>query len=1252
MGLLPLSHHLSLIKDCYPPWSSSTAGTPIPPPLSNPLSKLIFYSLSRPQKSPKLLNALLNRLPPPSSSSSSTTSINGTKRQEVGVTLEILKEVVDQWGASAREDASGFIRGVVAGEGLKGAEIGLRRGAGGPSGGSQDGDVELAQRSAALFASVATYLCPPFFAEASSLQSVGNGDGMGRVYFRCLKLVGEMAGSRNPALRRIALVTMSATAKAEFLVAAPSMRDYELQVDEILPILLRNLVDEAGDLHELRQELPRLHSTASTQLSPLLSARKPPSFHSTSTSKNSITAQSSANLALLSLAPLTSLFALCPSPLATSYLFSHLSQFLDTYSNGVLWHAQSQEFVLFLLRDVVRGAGGGGGGGERVGEWVLRTLELELEDEKEGSGRGRGHEMVTLLYVLKHLFDETDRAQQGSLIGESEGARVEAMGGRRLVNPQAALRVLLNLLGSIPSQAPSSIADDHDAQNDPSIAGLLLKPAYAALTALADSCTVSSSSIGIDSDVLSALVQQTTLHLRSLLVQQTSSSPLQVSGNGQGDVAANRVIKALGILVAAGDSGGATPNVVEQNGLPGTGHEDLSGERVVGNGNGKGYADGDQEAGGRNRLRKGSESDTPPLLSASPPFAPPVAFIPTANGHSSHQASDSNGTIRLPGLVLGAPVNLVNGDDTLRAPVSSNGSASSSRPPIPSAILTPASPSTPQASSSFPSFPPSAVPPITPPTTTTTTTANTTTAGSHFPTPPDYTRSPARTRNHHQLRINPTAFAGSLFTLSYPSSPTLRQAYGKVLRRFVAGQVCSGTVIEVEMQGGGEERSREGDWWKALFEQVRRLAGGEFARAVDESEVRKGAEIEGDDDEETRASAPMGTGTEGLLLPTAQDYSLLLSLLSALFPPTSSALAGIPPSPSLSLLLEALPAFLSLQSSLAEKWEQTERKNGKGDLVRAHACKELGVTGVLGMARVWGVGEVEVMAREALDRMRPLVTPSSPPPTSFSSSSSIPVPLQEPHSGFAARPTLSSSSPPLDADRVIESFSANEWVRRAGKEIGIVGEALREALTGSALSANEPSVSLSGLSLSSSLNRPTRASHSYVNLSLSASASPSSPPPPFPNLNPRTRRISSASHSSPLGSDRFSGLNSLNGNGSPASGSVSRHVSLSPSYVSHRTTQTTSSSLRAPSLADLQASLCSFSSHPGTRTGTASGGRSIASSVETGATGATRRRRRTEKLGREVVLENIGKAKGSGGGRRRSGTGASAISSTEGTGAE
>lgn len=214
MGLLSTPNHQALIRDCYPPHSSSSSSSQgsLPQPVSNALSKLTFYAVNRPAKIPKVVAALVERATKARAGSSTHKS-----RQDLAVTVEILRALVVECGESGKDGAGELIKGAIAEDALRVAEMAL----GGE--GAKDGlvattaqikrekrDPEMEARGASLvrletgkrdhglladkltlaqFLAFATFLTPPF---------VGVADGVGRHYLRCLSLLSGLAQLQAP----------------------------------------------------------------------------------------------------------------------------------------------------------------------------------------------------------------------------------------------------------------------------------------------------------------------------------------------------------------------------------------------------------------------------------------------------------------------------------------------------------------------------------------------------------------------------------------------------------------------------------------------------------------------------------------------------------------------------------------------------------------------------------------------------------------------------------------------------------------------------------------------------------------------------------------------------------------------------------------------------------------------------------------------------------------------------------------------
>lgn len=124
MGLLPTPNHVALIRDCYvQPHSSSSsspsASAPLPQPASNALSKLTFYAVNRPTKIPKVVAHLVER------ASKARASSGPKARADLAVTVDIVRGLVVETGESGKEGAGELIKGAMAEEALRVAEMAL-----------------------------------------------------------------------------------------------------------------------------------------------------------------------------------------------------------------------------------------------------------------------------------------------------------------------------------------------------------------------------------------------------------------------------------------------------------------------------------------------------------------------------------------------------------------------------------------------------------------------------------------------------------------------------------------------------------------------------------------------------------------------------------------------------------------------------------------------------------------------------------------------------------------------------------------------------------------------------------------------------------------------------------------------------------------------------------------------------------------------------------------------------------------------
>lgn len=123
MGILPTPNHVALIRDCYvqphSPASYGSAPAPLPQPASNALSKLTFYAVNRPTKIPKVVAHLVER------ASKARASSGPKARQELGITVDIVRGLVVETGESGKEGAGELIKGAIAEEALRVAEMAL-----------------------------------------------------------------------------------------------------------------------------------------------------------------------------------------------------------------------------------------------------------------------------------------------------------------------------------------------------------------------------------------------------------------------------------------------------------------------------------------------------------------------------------------------------------------------------------------------------------------------------------------------------------------------------------------------------------------------------------------------------------------------------------------------------------------------------------------------------------------------------------------------------------------------------------------------------------------------------------------------------------------------------------------------------------------------------------------------------------------------------------------------------------------------
>ncbi|BGP21202.1 cellular morphogenesis-related protein [Rhodotorula toruloides] len=472
MGILPTPNHQALIRDCYPPYSSSSPGS-LPQPVSNSLSKLAFYAINRPTKLSKVLAILLER-----ANKARPGAGSGKARQELAVTTEIVRGLVVESGESGKEGSGELVKAALAETALKVAEMALGGAGGGATAQVKSGgkrDPELEARGASLFHAVATYLTPPFF---------GTSDGMGRQYLRCVSLLSSLAqlsGRENVESRYVALKALEGAAKSEFLYTTGG--HYDTQVGEIVPALLSNLADVP--VEDLRDEQSTILSSEKSlaTLSSSLASRKTPSISPPSESPRLV---STALTSLLLLSRLSTL----PQLLA---LHNSLATFLDRYSHGSLWHASSQAHVLFFARAIIAAARSSHRAAA-VMWWSDQVGEI-FENESP-------HRSVTLLFVLKHLVDPEADAHVGDE-RETGDLRVEGLSAAGILSTLADLLVRRARLSS-PSVSPSASrihssagtprrSDTADTDDDP-----LLRPILTTVGALARASATTGYSTQLD----------------------------------------------------------------------------------------------------------------------------------------------------------------------------------------------------------------------------------------------------------------------------------------------------------------------------------------------------------------------------------------------------------------------------------------------------------------------------------------------------------------------------------------------------------------------------------------------------------------------------------------------------------------------------------------------------------------------------------------------------------------------------------
>ncbi|KAM0752979.1 hypothetical protein T439DRAFT_323596 [Meredithblackwellia eburnea MCA 4105] len=299
MGLLPVSNHQALIRDCYPTKILTTTPISELKPDSNALSKLCFYSQGRPKKLPKVAQAILER-----AERDARTSSGAKPRAQLAVTVDIVRGLVSECRAELHCFAE---------QALKVAELALGRKEAGQR------DPVLEARGAALFHAVSVF----------SSASVALDNALIKQYFRCLSMISSMAqlGSKEATSRWIALSALDGAVASELLYAAAS--DYEGQIRLIVPALFYNCIDLP--VPELRKHFDESSTDTSSPSSlGLVAARKSSPI---TVPEATPTASTLASKAVRSLRTTVRL----SHGVQLSTKLSATSDWLDRHAKGALW---------------------------------------------------------------------------------------------------------------------------------------------------------------------------------------------------------------------------------------------------------------------------------------------------------------------------------------------------------------------------------------------------------------------------------------------------------------------------------------------------------------------------------------------------------------------------------------------------------------------------------------------------------------------------------------------------------------------------------------------------------------------------------------------------------------------------------------------------------------------------------------------------------------------------------------------------
>ncbi|GAA5891770.1 hypothetical protein JCM8208_002879 [Rhodotorula glutinis] len=522
MGLLPTPNHVALIRDCYvQPHSSSSsspsASSPLPQPASNALSKLTFYAVNRPTKIPKVVAHLVER------ATKARASSGPKARADLAVTVDVVRGLVVETGESGKAGAGELIKGAMAEEALRVAEMAL-----GGEGGRGDlfstaqvrsgkRDPEMEARGASLFHAVATFLTAPF---------LGASDGVGRQYLRCLSLVSGLAqlqGPGNAESRFIALKALDGAARSEYLYATGG--EYDRQVEELVPALLRNCLDT--DIDDLRHNLSTtLDDDKSLRPNPTSLAARKTSSISLPDDSSKLPADSSVALPILLL-----LSRLSTVPQLLS-LHASFASFLDQHETGYLWHGESQPVVLFLARAFLAAAPAGHRA-PVVAWWSDQAGDIYDRDTQ--------HRSITLLFVLKQLIEPSTATTP-----QSEEVAVEGLSAGGVLNTLAELLVRRARLSS-PVGTPNGLRESPALGSDPTPTDPdpLLRPLLAVVAALARSSAARGYPSQLD-DLASDVIDL----LRALKLEEGRAERLVSGMTGEEKCRAKvRVVKALRTLL-------------------------------------------------------------------------------------------------------------------------------------------------------------------------------------------------------------------------------------------------------------------------------------------------------------------------------------------------------------------------------------------------------------------------------------------------------------------------------------------------------------------------------------------------------------------------------------------------------------------------------------------------------------------------------------------------------------------------------